>query len=72
MTIIPGSIRTLLSRKQPNLPKCTDENIDALLGRIISHENTSPPGTMGANWISDELRRAGNPKPDDIARRGEG
>lgn len=72
MNIIPASIRNLLARKKPEPPKCTDDNIDALMGRIISHENNSPPGTYGAQWISDELRRAGDQTPDDIARRGEG
>lgn len=72
MTIIPASIRNLLARRKPTPPRCTPDNINALMGRIIRHENNSAPGMLGADWISHELRRAGDPTPDDIARRGEG
>ena len=66
MTILPASIRNLLSRRNPQPPRCTDDNVNALLGRIISHENNSPPHVFD-QLVSDELRKA-----DDIARRGEG
>lgn len=71
MSLLPPTIRNLLARKAAPAPLCTPDNVDALLGRIISHENNTP-GTMGAQWISHELERAGDESPDQIARNGQG
>lgn len=61
MKILPAFIRDLLARRQPPQPKrCTDEAINELMGRIITHKNNSRdlPETVEETQIRDMLDRA--------------
>jgi hypothetical protein len=56
--MLPPIFRTFFNRRKPATPKCTDQNINALLGRIISHENNSQLETITRDMMPDRYRRA--------------